>query len=170
MRLDKFIRILPLTIALLPCFAHAQDSSSPAKQSSTSCETKWMMNVDQTSDEVTFRDFGQKYCDCTASLPLGPNAGSTKTNAICMSRTALYLTMDNIGADEGLSNLTEDKIKSSCNDIWGIVNPNIDAVNKQKNSKICVCATPKLNALAKDKENYTDREWYAKINEIAAGC
>ncbi len=151
-------------ITLLPSFAHAQDPSS------TSCEKTWMTNVGDTSDEVTFRDFGQKYCDCVANQPLGQNAGSTKTEAICMSRTALYLTMDNIGADAGLSNLTVDKIKSSCNDIWSIVNPNINAVNKQKNSNICICAAPKLNALAKDKENYTDREWYAKINEIAAGC
>lgn len=171
MRLNKFIRILPLTIALLPCFVQAQDSPSSAKELfRTSCEKTWMTKVDNSSDEVTFRDFGQKYCDCTAGQPIGPNAGSSKTEAICMSRTALYLTMDNIGSDQGLSNLTEDKIKSSCNDIWDIVNPNINAANKQGNSKICICAAPKLSTLAKDKENYTDREWYAKINEIAAGC
>lgn len=171
MQFNKLIQTLSLTIALLPCFAHAQDLSYSAKESpGASCEKAWLTKVDNTSDEVTFRDFGQKYCDCTVSQPLGSNAGTTKTEAICMSRTALYLTMDNIGADQGLSNLTEDKIKSSCDDIWGIVNPNINAANKQRYSKICICAAPKLSALAKDKENYTDREWYAKINEIAAGC
>ena len=171
MPLNKLLRTFPLLIALLPCFAHAQDSSSSAKDLfRASCEKTWMSNVDNTSDEVTFRDFGQKYCDCTANQPLGPTAGSAKTQAICMSRTALYLTMDNIGADEGLSNLTEDKIKASCNNIWSIVSPNVDAANKQKTTQSCVCAAPKLNALAKDKENYTDREWYAKINEIAGGC
>ncbi len=171
MWLNKFIQTLPLTIALLPCFAQAQDSPLSAKESfRASCEKTWMTKVDNTADEVTFRDFGQKYCDCVASQPLGTNAGSPETEAICMSRTALYLTMDNIGADQGLSNLTEDKIKSSCNDIWSIVNPNINSANKQTYSKICICAAPKLSALAKDKENYTDREWYAKINEIAAGC
>jgi len=171
MRLNINIPILSLIIALLPSFAHAQDSSSSAKnQIRASCEKRWMTNVDNSSDEVTFRDFGQKYCDCSASQSSDSTAGSAKTEATCMSRTALYLTMDNIGTDEGLSNLTEDKIKSSCNNIWGIVSSKSDAVNKQKNAEICVCAASKLNALAKDKENYTDREWYAKINEIAAGC
>lgn len=171
MRLLKFVKTLSLTIAILPCLAVAQDASSSAKElSRASCEKTWMAKADDSPDEVTFRDFGQKYCDCTASQPLGLNAESTKTQAICMSRVALYLTMDNIGADEGLSNLTEAKIKTSCTAIWDIVSPNVDTTNKEKNSNLCSCAAPKLNTLAKDKENYTDREWYAKINEITAGC
>jgi len=171
MQLNKWIRTLPLIVAFIPGFTHAQDAASSAKElSRASCEKTWMTKVGDSSDEVTFRDFGQKYCDCTSNQPLGLNAGMTKTEAICMSRTVLYLTMDNIGADEGLSNLTEDKIKSSCNGIWGIVNPNAEGVNKQKNASLCACAAPKLNALAKDRENYTDREWYAKVNEITAGC
>lgn len=162
MRLNKFTYLLPLTIALLPCFVYAQTSSS--------CENAWMTNVSSTTDEVTFRDFGQKYCECIAKQPLGTNAGSEKTQNSCMTRTALYLTMDYIGSEEGLSNLTEDKIKSSCNTIWDIATPNNDVAGKQKNSKICACAAPKLNALAKEKENYTDREWYEKIDDITAGC
>ncbi len=171
MRLNKLIQTLLLTMALLPYFAHAQDSSSSAKGSfRASCEKKWMANADNSSDEVTFRDFGQKYCDCLGSQPPGGTAGAAKAEVTCMARTALNLTMDNIGADQGLSNLTEDKIKASCNNIWDIVGSNTDAANKQKNAQLCVCAASKLNALAKDKDNYTDREWYAKINEIAAGC
>lgn len=167
MQLNKFIRIFPLLIALLPCFAQAQDPSNKPSFSTT-CEKNWMINIDNTSDDVTFRDFGQKYCDCASSQP--QNIEPAKTKAICMSRVALYLTMDAIGAEEGLSHVTEDKIKSSCNTIWEIVSQSTEPSSKQKNAQICICAAPKLNALTQKKENYTDREWYTKINEIAAGC
>lgn len=169
MRLTNFI--LPLIVASVPYFAYAQDSIGTTHQSvNVSCEKTWMLNKDNSSDEVSFRDFGQKYCECTADQRAEANKSASTLNTFCLSRTILYLTMDNIGAEEGLSNLTADKIKASCDSIWNIINPNITTTDKQKKSQLCTCAAPKLDALTKDKDNYTDREWYAKINEIAGSC
>lgn len=158
-------------VSMLPLSTYAAESANKLDEVfKTACVKSWMERGDKTSDKVGYKNFGEKYCDCAANMPLNSDAAIDKAAQLCMSQILLHDAMDNVESDSGLANLTEDKVKSACAGEWTMIYPEMDAKLKEGTASYCACAAPKMNDLNKTRDNLTDKEWYAKINGIAADC
>jgi len=165
----SIIVIAAMTLAPIASFA-ADDSNKLNEVFKNACVKAWMERSDKTSDKVTFKNFGEKYCDCAAGKPLDTDANIDKAARLCMSQLVLKDSIDNLESEKGLSSLTADTFKTSCADEWNVLYPDMDAGMKDGTSSYCSCAAPKIETLNQDRDKLTDKEWYAKIDGIAEEC
>ena len=155
-------------ISIWPLLSFADAKVDQAFQ--TDCNKAWMDMAGNTSDKVDYKNFGEKYCGCAAGKSLATKADLSKAAQICMSQTLLHDTMDGLGDNVGLKNLTQEIIQTGCQDKWKIIYPNMDDKLSASVTSYCQCASPKLMDLNKNRDNLTDKQWYDTIDSIANDC
>lgn len=172
MRLRQMKSLIAVTIvSLFPFVAQAQDSNAKREEAfKTGCVKTWMERADKSSDKVSFKNIGEKFCDCAANKPTETEAEVNKAVQVCLSQVILHDTMDNVESEHGLTNLTDTNLTSSCANTWNVIYPDMDTNDKKEIDAYCACATPKLMDVNKKRDELTDKDWYAKINEVAADC
>ncbi|MHB1947418.1 MAG: hypothetical protein ACYCQI_04815 [Gammaproteobacteria bacterium] len=153
-------------LAAYPFASYAQDNLEAFK---TSCVNAWMDKA-KASDQVEYKNFGEKYCDCVATQPIDTDAQMSSAAKLCMSRVLIHDTMDTLEDEVGLSNLNADKIQKGCLDKWNAIATALVGDAKGQVDNYCKCATPKLTDLNTNRDNYTDKEWATKIDSIADSC
>ena len=167
----KSLVVVAAVVALNPLTSFADESASKIDDVfKTACVKAWMERSDKSSDKVGFKNFGEKYCDCAAGKSLENDKAIEKAAQICLSQVLLHDTMDNIESDQGLSKLSDELVKTGCGDELTMLYPDIDADGKKSFGEYCACASPKLLEINKNRDSLTDKEWYEKINGVAADC
>lgn len=155
-------------IAMVPFLSHAADLDAEAFKAE--CTKSWMEGSDKATDKVAFKNFGEKYCGCMSEKPLTDKDSVKKFAPVCMSQVLLRDTMDTTESEKGLANATQEGVEASCNNEWVVVNSGLNGITKEAKSPYCTCAAPKLMELNKARDNYTDKEWYEKVDGIAKDC
>lgn len=147
--------------------------SNPSKQSEsfeTICLSSWMKRLNDLSDKVSYKNFGEKYCACALTQPLDTDAAVDKAIQVCMSRTLLHDSMDSVEDSIGLDKATDRDINQSCLDKWKLIYPQISEQAQQNTTAFCACSQPKLLTLAKNSDGMIDKDYYAQIDIIASSC
>ncbi|WP_058534552.1 hypothetical protein [Legionella saoudiensis] len=149
-----------------PAAAHPKEAADFL----TICTNAWMEKSDAAKDKVDFKNFGEKYCACAASQPLGNDEAIQKAIHVCMSRTLLHDALDAMEDDVGLSKAQETDFIQFCQDRWNLIYPNLSAEDKKVTMAYCECAKPKVMTLIKQADNLTDKQYDDGVNDIAAAC
>src|SRR5437868_1396014 len=99
--------ILIMFITSFPLLSYAQgDLGSIFRQN---CVSAWMKDTDKVTDKVSYKNFGEKYCNCMADKPMETDDMLKKSAQICMSQTLLHDTMETLESEVGLSSLDQAK-------------------------------------------------------------
>lgn len=162
--------VVAIIIGLFPLVSQADDTNKLNDIFKTACVKAWMKRATDASDAVDFRNFGEKYCGCVAYHPLNSEAAIHQASQICLSQTLLHDTMDSFETEHGLAGLTEEKAIASCQDRWNLIYPKMEDNLKAASNTYCKCAAPKLVEINKGRDNFTDKQWYAAIDKVAADC
>lgn len=171
MRFPSFKSVIAISIiSLFPVVSHADDTNKLNEIFQKSCVKAWMERAGEASDQVEFKNFGEKYCGCASSQPLDNDKAIDKAAQVCMSQTLMKDTMDGLSDQKGLSKVTEDDIDSACKDKWALIYPKMTDKDKVGIAAYCACAKTKLMPIVKDADNLTDKDFYTKVNGVAKDC
>lgn len=149
------------------------DSSTAGKQAEsfeTICLSSWMKRLNDVSDKLSYKNFGEKYCACALTQPLDTDAAVDKAIQVCMSNTLLRDSMDAVENSIGLDKVTDNDINQACLNKWKLIYPQMSEQAQQNTTAFCTCSQPKLLTLAKSSDGMTDKEYYAQIDSIASAC
>lgn len=159
-------------LSVLPLVAFAEET--PKKEAETFqeiCTGSWMKRVDEVSDKVSYKSFGEKYCACALTQPLDTDAAVDKAIKLCISRTILEEGMNTLSSKVGLDKATDADISQYCMDKWNLIYPKITEPAKQTATAFCNCSQPKLVELLKNKAIVkTEKEQATQIDSIAETC
>lgn len=134
------------------------------------CTNSWMKKIDESTEKVDYKNFGEKYCECAAGQPLDNEAAIQKAIQLCMSRTLLHDAMDSLEEEVGIKEAKDSDVKEYCEDKWNLVYPKQTAEDKIITSAYCACANPKLMELMKQADGMTDKQYAEGIDSAAASC
>lgn len=151
-------------------FSYAENAPQHNATFLSSCVDSWMKKVDQSSDKLDFKNFGEKYCACAATQPLDNDDAVKKAISLCMSRTVLHDTMNTMEEELGLSEARDKDFHEYCLDTWELVYPKQSVEDKKTIIDYCTCAAPKLMKLIKQTDTITDRQYDDDIDVIADSC
>lgn len=166
----KKTRIVIFVVSLLPLIVCAENAGKQAESFQSVCLSSWMKRINEISDKVSYKNFGEKYCGCALTQPLDTDADIDKAIQVCMARTLLHDTMDTIEDKVGLAKATEKDISESCDGLWNLIYPNMSEQAKRATTDFCNCARPKLADLLKNSDTMTDKDYYTQIDIVAATC
>lgn len=158
--------LIATTVGFLSLSSYAE----PSESFQTVCINSWMKKINDSSDKVDFKNFGEKYCTCAAAQPLDNDAAIQKAIQLCMSRTLLHDAMDSLEEEVGLSEAKDTDINEYCEDRWNLIYPKQTDEDKKITTAYCECAKPKLMDLIKKADSMTDKQYDEGINDVAAAC
>lgn len=158
--------------------APASTTTQPASGAATSgdsfhqvCVKSWMGRNADVKDKTDFQNFGEKYCTCAETqTPLDTNEAINMAAQVCMSRTLLQDTADNLSDEVGLGEVKDSDFDEYCMDRWELVYPGMDDNDKKAATGYCDCAKPKLLELFKKSSEMTDQAYSKAIDDVAATC
>ncbi|MFA5960002.1 MAG: hypothetical protein WC785_05750 [Tatlockia sp.] len=169
----RSIKTIAPALCLLPALIFAEDAPNKEKEGESFqeiCTASWMKRVDEISDKVGYKNFGEKYCACALTQPLDTDAAVDKAIKTCISRTLLHNAMDTLEDKIGLSKAKDSDINQYCLNEWNLIYPKITDEVKQTAAAFCTCAEPKLASLVKDTDKVTDKDYATQIDTIAESC
>jgi hypothetical protein len=162
--------IATVVIGLSSMVTHAADSGNLQDVFKNACVKSWMERAGDSSDKVSYQNFGEKFCGCASTKPVGSDAEIDKAAQVCLSQTLLHDSMDTLEDKEGLSKINKDKLLASCQDKMMLIYPKMSDKAKGSATTYCQCASNKLDTLVKDQDNVTDKQFADKIDSIASDC
>lgn len=157
-------------VSLSPLCVYADDTTKKEDTFQSTCVTAWLGRYGDIKEAVDYKNFGEKYCECASTQPLQDSAAVDKAAQVCMTRTLLHDAVDSMEEDKKLDNATAADIGEYCHDRWDLVYPKMDDKLKSTAATYCDCANPEILSLIKGSDSMTDKQYYDKIDEIAATC
>ncbi|WP_028388881.1 hypothetical protein [Legionella fairfieldensis] len=147
-----------------------QDEANKQKSFQTICVDSWMKRVSDVKDQVGYKIFGEKYCNCAQTQPLDNDAAVNQAIQVCISRTLLHETMNSLKNNVDLNKVTENDIEQHCQDKWNLIYPQTLYKEKQNTLVYCECSKSRLFKLLEQTGNRTEKEYEDQIDAIAAAC
>lgn len=153
----------------LPTYA-VTEPSRPVESFQSICLDSWMKRMTTIKDQVSYKNFGEKYCSCAQTQPLDTDIAVDKAIQVCMSRTLLHDAMDSLEDSVGLAKATDKDVTQYCLAKWDLIYPQITDRAKEIATAYCECSKLKLVELVKNADAMTDKAYSDQIDSIAASC